>query len=115
VSRRSSGLLALAITVLAAAAAHADPSSRPMQHPPVRPAAVAAPETASGPLIDLNGATPEELEQLPGIGPTRAHAIVEHRQAHPFKKVDELTKVKGIGRKTFSRLRPLVTLGSARK
>jgi competence protein ComEA len=114
VSRRSSRLLALAITTLVGAAAHADPSARPMQHPSVRPAVV-APATPSGPLIDLNGATPEELEQLPGIGPTRAHAIVEHRQAHPFKKVDELTKVKGIGRKTFSRLRPLVTLGGARK
>lgn len=114
-SRRSSRLLALAITTLAAAAAHADPSARTPQHPPARPPAIVAPATPSGPLIDLNGATPEELEQLPGIGPTRAHAIVEHRQAHPFKKIDELTKVKGIGRKTFSRLRPLVTLGGPRK
>jgi competence protein ComEA len=114
VSRRSSRLLALAITALVGAAAHADPQMHAAQHPSVRPAVV-KPGTENALLIDLNGATPEELEQLPGIGPTRAHAIVEHRQAHPFKKVDELTKVKGIGRKTFSRLRPLVTLGGARK
>ena len=39
--------------------------------------------------------------------------VVEHRRAHPFKKVDELTKVKGIGRKTFGKLRPYLTLSGA--
>ena len=46
---------------------------------------------------------------LPGIGPTKAHVIAEHRHAHPFHRIDELTKVKGIGRKTFGRLRPYIT------
>jgi competence protein ComEA len=108
VSRRLRIILAVAATLLSAVAARAE-------HPAVRPPAVAPARAPNGPLIDLNAATPEELETLPGIGPTRAHAIVEHRQAHPFKKVDELTKVKGIGRKTFARLRPLVTLGGPRK
>ena len=51
-----------------------------------------------------------ELERLPGIGPAKARAIVEHRRAHPFHKVDEIIKVKGIGRKTFGKLRPYLTV-----
>ena len=45
----------------------------------------------------------------PGIGPGKARAIAEHRHAHPFRRIDELTKVKGIGRKTFGHLRPYLT------
>lgn len=56
-----------------------------------------APETASG-KININTATAEELETLPGIGEKRAQAIVEDRQNHgPFRTVEELTRVKGIG------------------
>ena len=51
----------------------------------------------SGP-IDLNTATPAELEELPGIGPATATAIVEHRERHgPFASVDDLSEVSGIG------------------
>jgi competence protein ComEA len=60
--------------------------------------------------VNLNDASATELELLPGIGPTKAARIVEQRRAHPFKKLDELTKVKGIGRKTFGKLRPYITL-----
>ena len=56
-----------------------------------------APETASG-KININTATAEELETLPGIGEKRAQAIVEDRQNNgPFRTVEELTRVKGIG------------------
>lgn len=61
-------------------------------------------------VLNLNNATEDQLELLPGIGPQKAKAIVEHRHAHPFHKTDELMKVKGIGRKTFGRLRPYLTL-----
>lgn len=67
----------------------------------VRPA---APEPTPG-LVNLNEATPDELERLPGIGPAKARAIVQHRQAHRFRRVEELTRVKGIGRKTLQRLK----------
>jgi competence protein ComEA len=61
-------------------------------------------------VVNLNDASSEELERLPGIGPAKARLIVDHRHAHPFRKVDELTKVKGIGRKTFGKLRPYITI-----
>ena len=99
-------ILAATAAILFAIAARADE-----KFPSVPPVSAAA---ASG-TVNLNDANAEQLELLPGIGPTKAARIVEHRHAHPFKKLDELTKVKGIGRKTFSRLRPLVTLGGARK
>ena len=60
-------------------------------------------------VVNLNDASEDELTRLPGIGPGKARAIAEHRHAHPFRRVDELTKVKGIGRKTFGRLRPYIT------
>jgi competence protein ComEA len=61
-------------------------------------------------VVNLNNASEEQLELLPGIGPQKARAIVDHRRTHPFRKADELLKVKGIGRKTFGRLRPYLTI-----
>jgi competence protein ComEA len=56
--------------------------------------------------VDINRATAAELETLPGIGPTRAGAIVEHREAHgPFASVDALADVPGIGQATIDGLR----------
>jgi competence protein ComEA len=69
---------------------------------------VAAPKVAG--VVNLNEASADELERLPGIGPQKARSIVEHRHAHRFLKVDEITKVKGIGRKTLGKLRPYITL-----
>jgi competence protein ComEA len=71
-------------------------------------ATAAATATASG-VVNLNVASEQELTRLPGIGPGKAKAIAEYRHAHPFHRADELTKVKGIGRKTFGRLRPYLT------
>lgn len=65
---------------------------------------------ASAGVVNLNQAKPDELELLPGIGPAKAKKIVEYRTQHPFRKTEELTKVKGIGRKTFGKLRPYLTL-----
>ncbi len=67
---------------------------------------------ASGGLLDLNRASAAELDNLPGIGPSKANAIVAHRERHgPFRTVDQLLEVKGIGPKLLERLRPLVTVG----
>ena len=59
----------------------------------------------------LNAATEADLRRLPGVGPKRAAAIlaVRARLGH-FRSVDDLLKVKGIGRATLRRLRPLVRL-----
>ena len=63
--------------------------------------------------VDLNLAGEQELLVLPQVGPVVARRIVEYRKAvGPFRKVEELLNVKGIGRKTLERLRPLVTLGA---
>ncbi len=60
-------------------------------------------------LLDLNRATAAELEALPGIGPTRAAAIVDHRERHgPFATPGDLRAVSGIGEATFQTLAPLV-------
>jgi len=53
--------------------------------------------------IDLNKATPEELESIPGIGSTLANRIIA---ARPFKSTDELRKVKGIGERKYAAIRP---------
>ena len=64
--------------------------------------------TAPGKL-DLNAATVEELETLPGIGSVRAEAIVEHRNMHgPFQRVDDLVEVSGIGDGVLGSIRHLI-------
>ncbi len=73
-------------------------------------AAEAAPPPAS---VNLNTASVDELEALPGIGAAKAQAILETRKAKGgFKTVDELADVKGIGEKQLDRLRPFVTTGA---
>lgn len=61
--------------------------------------------------IDLNDATAEQLQTLPGIGPAKAAAIVRHREEHgPFGVPGDLRDVPGIGEATFQRLADLVTV-----
>ena len=56
--------------------------------------------------VNINTASPSELEALPGIGPAKAKAIVDYRQQHgAFKSVEELKNVKGIGEGIFSKLK----------
>jgi competence protein ComEA len=62
--------------------------------------------------IDLNRAAAGLIEELPGIGPARARAIIELRERMgSFQSVDDLVEVRGIGPKTVERLRGLVTVG----
>ncbi|MCF4150825.1 ComEA family DNA-binding protein [Dethiosulfovibrio sp. F2B] len=61
--------------------------------------------------VNLNSASLEELQTLPGIGPKTAAAILSYREKiGPFRSVDELTKVKGIGPKKLETVRALVTV-----
>jgi len=62
--------------------------------------------------VDINTASVAELAALPGIGESKAKAIVEYRAAEPFKTVDDLKKVKGIGDKMMESLRPSITAGA---
>lgn len=60
-------------------------------------------------LINVNQATSEQLQQLPGIGPVLASAIIAEREREPFASLDDLLRVSGIGEKRLSAIRPLVT------
>jgi competence protein ComEA len=104
------------------AAASVAPAEAPRPAPPVPldpadpPASNdAGTEPGSGVMADgrviLNVASEEELTRLPGIGPSRARAIVALRQRlAKFRAVEDLLRVKGIGRKTLRRIKPNVVL-----
>lgn len=66
--------------------------------------------SAADPLININTADPATLaEQLPGIGPTKALAIVSYREQFGlFETLEQLTEVKGIGPSTLEKIRPLI-------
>lgn len=65
--------------------------------------------TVAGARVSLSSATAEQLDELPGIGPVTADAIIAHRTAHGgFQRVEDLLDVRGIGEKTLADLRDLV-------
>lgn len=62
--------------------------------------------------LDLNSATQDALESLPGIGPTKASSIINYREQNgPFLSIEELMNVEGIGQETFANLKDLITVG----
>ncbi|HEX6324251.1 MAG TPA: helix-hairpin-helix domain-containing protein [Vicinamibacterales bacterium] len=90
--------LAATLSFGAVAAAHDNRVQAP------KPAAAAA-------TVNINTATAADLAKLPGIGAATAARIIEYRQKNgPFKKVEELMNVRGIGEKSFLKLKPLVSV-----
>jgi competence protein ComEA len=77
--------------------------------PSLPPGASPGAGTPTAPL-DLNTATVEQLDALPGVGEVTAGRIVAYRSAHPFTAVDELLEVPGIGQRRFEQLKDLVTV-----
>ena len=73
--------------------------------------------TAAFAVVNINTATKDEFVALKkGLGPAKAQAIIDYRKANgPFKSVDDLKHVKGIGSKRLEKLRPDLTVGSATK
>lgn len=83
--------------------------------PPVGAAAGAAGSPAGGDAaggpVDINRATATELEELPGVGPATAEAIIAHREQNgPFTSVDDLIDVRGIGDAKLEQIRPQATV-----
>jgi competence protein ComEA len=94
-------ILACALAVPLAAQDKPAPAARPRQ-------AAAAPAAP----VNLNTATQAQIETLPGIGAKAAERIIEYRQKNGgFKKIEELMNVKGIGEKSFLKLKPYLTVG----
>jgi competence protein ComEA len=93
-----SALLVSALTIAAVAAAHTQAE---------KPSAI---ERAT---VNLNTASVDQLADLPGVGKATAQRIVEYRQkSGGFKKIEELMNVKGIGEKSFLKLKPLITVAT---
>ena len=78
-----------------------------------KPAAAAKARATTTEPVNLNAATAAQLQTLPGVGAGTAQRIVDYRQKNgSFKKIEELMNVKGIGEKSFLKLKPLITVGA---
>lgn len=107
---------ALLLSLLAPAFGVRAQSAAVGSHPPApaaqKPQAQAA--AAAQGVINLNTASLQELTRLPKVGPARAQAILELRtKLGGFKKLEDIMRVKGIGRKTFRQLEPMLRLQGA--
>ncbi|MBU4484165.1 helix-hairpin-helix domain-containing protein [bacterium] len=68
--------------------------------------AMAKSETTLTGVVNINAATVEQLSMLPGVGKSKAEAIIEYRTSNPFKKVEELMNIRGIGSKLLESIAP---------
>ena len=101
--------LALIVLIGLATVSHA--AQAPRAKAPVRTAAT-SPSTT---VININTASATDLERLPGIGAKTAGRIVEYRLKNgPFKKVEELMNVRGVGEKNFLKLRTQISVAASK-
>ena len=76
-----------------------------------RGAVAAGVAPTDGGRVNLNSASADELARLPGVGPAKAQAIIQRRNEEPFRKPEDLRRVKGIGEKLYDRLKDQITVG----
>ncbi|MGD8318196.1 MAG: ComEA family DNA-binding protein [Myxococcales bacterium] len=92
--------VAVALLLLAlqgASAMAVEPGARPLDQGP--------PTEEQDSRININEASVDQLVRLPGIGPSRAEAIIAEREKRRFRRIEDILRVPGIGRKTFGRIR----------
>lgn len=76
-------------------------------------ASAAEPKQQKSQVVNINTATVTELAFLPGVGESKATAIIKHRERRPFKKIEDIVRVKGIGRKSFKKMRAYLSISGA--
>jgi competence protein ComEA len=87
------------------------PAPAPAARSTGSPGGTASP--ATGGVIDINTATAEVLEQIPGVGPVLAQRIIAYREQNGgFQTVEQLMEVSGIGEATFAQMQSMVTVGA---
>jgi len=97
---RGASLISCALAVILVATAAL---AVPKKHPPAQP-------------LDLNTASLEELQQLPGVGPGIAKAIVEFREkSGPFRRVEDLLAIRGLTKERVEKIRPYVVISTPPK
>ncbi len=84
--------------------APAAPAAAPAKAPSAKAQAA---KLAPGQKININTATEEQLDMLPGIGPVKAQAVIEGR---PYKKIEDIKKVKGIKEGEFNKIKDVITV-----
>jgi competence protein ComEA len=76
--------------------------------------AVAAKKKPPAAPLDVNTASAAQLQQVPGIGPTTANAIVQfRRKSGPFERIEDLLAIRGISARKLEQIRPYVTLSKS--
>ena len=100
-SRRIASCCAAGLLVLCVSLAFSADGASATKKPPLRP-------------ININSATSDELQQVPGIGPATADKILQMRKSYgPFKSVDDLLAIRGIGKKRLDKMRKYLTAGKS--
>src|SRR3954470_23187984 len=99
--------LVVCASLLAAFASPAAAQAKPAAHATAKPVTTA--------IVNINTASATDLDALPGIGAKTAALIVEYRQKNgPFKKIEALMNVRGIGEKNFLKLKPQLSVGPSK-